>query len=160
LKHLKAEGVPVEGMHALHVLKGQRFETEDAFLQAVEKQLGAEARGQYRSLFLKLGEGAGKFNAVTYEAFLRQLLESITVPIILIEDGASYHRSQTVEQSGVDLGPPTAAPRARPRCPRHAFHPPLELLERLPGAGAQGLIPRRSLSTKSEDGSLYLGHIG
>ena len=29
---------------------------------------------------------------------MRQLLESITVPIILIEDGASYHRSQTVEQ--------------------------------------------------------------
>jgi transposase len=98
LKQLKAEGVPVEGMHALRVLKGQRFETEGAFLQAVEKHLGAEALGQYRSLFLKLGEGAGKFNAVTYEAFLGQLLESITVPIILIEDGASYHRSQTVEQ--------------------------------------------------------------
>jgi transposase len=29
---------------------------------------------------------------------LRQLLERITVPIILIEDGASYHRSQAVEQ--------------------------------------------------------------
>jgi transposase len=98
LKQLKAEGVPVEGMHALRVLQGQRFETEGAFLQAVEKHLGAEALGQYRSLFLKLGEGAGKFNAVTYEAFLGQLLESITVPIILIEDGASYHRSQTVEQ--------------------------------------------------------------
>ena len=97
-KRLKAEGVPVEGMHALRVLKGQRFETEDAFLQAVEKQLGAEALGQYRSLFLKLGEGAGKFNALTYEAFLRQLLEGIAGPIILIEDGASYHRSQTVEQ--------------------------------------------------------------
>jgi transposase len=49
-------------------------------------------------LLLKLSEGAGKFNAVTYEAFLRQLLEQITVPIILIEDGASYHRSQAVEQ--------------------------------------------------------------
>jgi transposase len=98
LKQLKAEGVPAEGVQALGALKGQRFETEDAFLQAVEKHLGAEALGQYRALLLKLGEGAGKFNAVTYEAFLRQLLERITGPIILIEDGASYHRSQAVEQ--------------------------------------------------------------
>ena len=29
---------------------------------------------------------------------MRQLLERITVPIILIEDGASYHRSQAVTQ--------------------------------------------------------------
>ena len=98
LKQLKAEGVPAEGVHALRALKGQRFETESAFLPALEQHLGAEALGQYRALLLKLGEGAGKFNAATYEAFLRQLLESITVPIILIEDGASYHRSQAIEQ--------------------------------------------------------------
>lgn len=98
LKQLKAEGVPVEMVRALSALKGQRFETDDAFLQAVAKCLGAGALGQYRALLLKLGEGAGKFNAATYEAFLRQLLESITAPIILIEDGASYHRSQAVEQ--------------------------------------------------------------
>jgi DDE superfamily endonuclease len=98
LKQLKTEGVPAEGVQALRALKGQRFETEDAFLQALEKHLGAEVLGQYRTLLLKLGEGAGKFNALTYEAFLRQLLERITVPIILIEDGASYHRSQALEQ--------------------------------------------------------------
>src|SRR5213080_458558 len=98
LKQLKAQGVPVEMVRALSALKGQRFETEGAFLQAVEQQLGAEPLGQYHALLLKLGEGAGKFNAATYEVFLRQLLERITVPIILIEDGASYHRSQAVEQ--------------------------------------------------------------
>jgi transposase len=98
LKQLKAEGVPAEEVQALRALKGQRFETEDAFLQAVEKHLDTEVLGQYRTLLLKLGEGAGKFNALTYEAFLRQLLERITVPIILIEDGASYHRSQALEQ--------------------------------------------------------------
>jgi hypothetical protein len=76
--------VPGERVRALSALKGQRFETDDAFLQAVAKCLGAEALGQYRALLLKLGEGAGKFNAATYEAFLRQLLESITAPIILI----------------------------------------------------------------------------
>jgi transposase len=98
LKQLKAEGVPAEGVQALRAMKGQRFETEGAFLQAIEQQLGAAALSQYRALLLKLSEGAGKFNAVTYEAFLRQLLEQVTVPIILIEDGASYHRSQAVEQ--------------------------------------------------------------
>jgi hypothetical protein len=45
-----------------------------------------------------LAKGLASFNAVTYEAFLRQLLERITGPIILIEDGASYPRSQAVEQ--------------------------------------------------------------
>jgi hypothetical protein len=39
------------------------LETDDAFLRAVAKCLGAEALGQYRALFLKLGEGAGKFSA-------------------------------------------------------------------------------------------------
>lgn len=85
-------------MQALHAMKGQRFETQGASLQALEQHLGAEALGQYRARLLKLGAGAGKFNAVTYEAFLRQLLERIAGPIILIEDGASYHRSQAVEQ--------------------------------------------------------------
>jgi transposase len=71
-------------VQALCALKGQRFETDGAFLQVVEQPLGAEALGQY--------------NAATYEAFLRQLLERITGPIILIEYSASYHRSQAVEQ--------------------------------------------------------------
>lgn len=63
LKQLKAEGMPVEMVQALRPLKGQRFETEGAFLQAVEQPRGAEALGQYRALVLKQAEGAGKFNA-------------------------------------------------------------------------------------------------
>jgi hypothetical protein len=86
-------------VQALGALKGQHFETEDAFLQVVEKHLGAEALGQYRApCYWSLAKGLASFNAVTYEAFLRQLLERITGPIILIEDGASYPRSQAVEQ--------------------------------------------------------------
>jgi hypothetical protein len=65
LKQLKAEGVPVEVVQALGTLKGQRFETDGVFLRAVEQCLGAEALGQYRDRLLKLGEGAGKFNATT-----------------------------------------------------------------------------------------------
>jgi transposase len=98
LKQLKAEGVPAEMVHMLGVLKERRFETEGVFLQAVENHLGAEVVCQYRAPLLKLAEGAGKFNAATYEGFLRQLLERITAPISLIEDAASYHRSQAVEQ--------------------------------------------------------------
>jgi len=98
LKQLKAEGVPAAVVQALRPLQGQRFETDGAFLQAVEQSLGVAALGPYRTLLLKQAEGAGKFNAATYEAFLRQLLVQITVPILLIEDGAPYHRSQGVEQ--------------------------------------------------------------
>lgn len=98
LKQLKTEGMSAEVVRTLSALKGQRFETDGAFLQAVEQCLGAGALGQYGARLLKLTEGAGKFNAATYEAFLRQLLAQITVPIILIEDGASYHRSQAVTQ--------------------------------------------------------------
>lgn len=98
LKQLKTEGVPAEVVQALGALKEQRFETEGAFQQALEQCLGAAARGRYGARLLKLGEGAGKFNAVTYKAFLGQLLAQISVPILLIEDGAPYHRSQAVEQ--------------------------------------------------------------
>jgi transposase len=98
LKQLKTEGMPAEVVRTLSALKGQRFETDGAFLQAVEQCLGAGVLGQYGARLLKLTEGAGKFNAAPYEAFLRQLLAQITVPIILIEDGASYHRSQAVTQ--------------------------------------------------------------
>lgn len=93
LKQFKTEGAPAEVVQALRALKEQRFETEGAFQQALEQCLGAAALGRYRARLLKLGEGAGKFNAVTYKAFLRQLLAQIGVPIILIEDCAPYHRS-------------------------------------------------------------------
>jgi Winged helix-turn helix len=65
LKQLKTEGMPAEVVRTLSALKGQRFETDGAFLQAVEQCLGAGALGQYGARLLKLTEGAGKFNAAT-----------------------------------------------------------------------------------------------
>jgi hypothetical protein len=41
LKQLKTEGMPAEVVRTLSALKGQRFETDSAFLQAVEQCLGA-----------------------------------------------------------------------------------------------------------------------
>jgi transposase len=66
LKRLKTEGVPAaEVVRTLSALKGQRFETDSAFLQVVEQCLGAGALGQYGARLLKLTEGTGKFNAAT-----------------------------------------------------------------------------------------------
>jgi hypothetical protein len=61
LEAAQGRGMPRggEGVQALRALEGQRFETEGAFLQAVEKQLGAEALGQYRALLLKRSRRGG-----------------------------------------------------------------------------------------------------
>jgi hypothetical protein len=53
LRQLKTEGMPAEVVRTLSALKGQRFETEGAFLQAVEQCLGAGALGQYGARLLK-----------------------------------------------------------------------------------------------------------
>ena len=39
-----------------------------------------------------------KFNGDSYLDFLQQVLDSYSIPVILIEDGASYHRSALVNQ--------------------------------------------------------------
>ena len=40
----------------------------------------------------------GKFNGESYKGFLKQVIEKYSCPIFLIEDGASYHRSKTVNE--------------------------------------------------------------
>lgn len=45
-----------------------------------------------------MAEGSGRFNSASYVEFLKQLLAQFDTPIILIEDGAPYHRSQEVKQ--------------------------------------------------------------
>jgi len=42
-------------------------------------------------------ECEGKFNGESYIIFLKQLMMNFSCPIILIEDGAPYHRSQIVK---------------------------------------------------------------
>lgn len=43
-------------------------------------------------------ETSEKFNGASYIEFLQQLLKRYSIPIILIEDGAPYHRSAMVKQ--------------------------------------------------------------
>ena len=40
----------------------------------------------------------GKFNGESYTEFLKQILNKYSCPVILIEDGASYHRSKVVKE--------------------------------------------------------------
>ena len=44
-----------------------------------------------------------KFNSDSYLQFLRHLLDSSSAPIILIEDGAPYHRSSQVKEFQQDM---------------------------------------------------------
>ena len=53
---------------------------------------------RHQDTFLKYAEAAGKFTGEGYVAFLKQLLEHFSSPVILIEDGASYHRSKVVKR--------------------------------------------------------------
>jgi transposase len=48
-------------------------------------------------LLQSAAEGTGRFNGAGYVEFLKQLLARFDAPIILIEDGAPYHRSHEVK---------------------------------------------------------------
>ena len=96
-KQLKADGVPVEIIAQLTPLKGLRYPTQERFQQAVAAILGTAAR-QYQGPLQAAAEGPGRFNGAGYVAFLQQLLARFDAPIILIEDGAPYHRSREVKQ--------------------------------------------------------------
>lgn len=41
---------------------------------------------------------SGRFNSASYQAFLEQVLEQTTQPIILMQDGARYHTSKAMQQ--------------------------------------------------------------
>jgi transposase len=97
-KHLKAVGVPKDVVVRLLALKNIRYPSQEHFSQALDAVLGPTLRTQYQALLRQAGEGAGKFTGATYIAFLEQLLEQFSAPLILIEDGAPYHRSKEVKQ--------------------------------------------------------------
>jgi transposase len=97
-KHLRAAGVPKDVVVPLLALKNVRYPSREHFSQALDEVLGPMLRTQYQTLLSQAGEGAGKFTGTTYIAFLEQLLEQFSAPLILIEDGAPYHRSKEVKQ--------------------------------------------------------------
>jgi transposase len=97
-KRLQADGVPAEVVAQLASLKGLCYPTPERFDQALDEAIGADCRAQYQHRLHAAAEGTGRFNSAGYVAFLEQLLAQFDAPILLIEDGAAYHRSREVQQ--------------------------------------------------------------
>jgi transposase len=98
LKQLKEEGIPEELLTPLKELKNEKYKTKEEYLQALTEVLGEQEANKNQSVLLKHAETAGRFNGATYVEFLKQIIETSSSPIILIEDGAPYHRSQVVKE--------------------------------------------------------------
>ncbi len=98
LKQLKEEGIPKELLTPLKELKNEKYKTKEEYLQALTEVLGEQEANKNQSVLLKHAEIAGRFNGATYVEFLKQIIETSSSPIILIEDGAPYHRSQVVKE--------------------------------------------------------------
>ncbi len=90
--------MPAEILAQLSVLKGHHYASQSLFIQALHQAIGPMRTAQYQPLLLNAAEGVGKFNSDSYIEFLTQLLDQIAKPIILIQDGAPYHRSKVVKQ--------------------------------------------------------------
>ena len=99
LRELKAAGLPTAVLNALKPLKQQVYKTLETLMQALEQQLGSAATKQHQSLILEKTQATGRFNKEGYIEFLQQLLaEYKEQPIILVEDGAPYHRAVLVKE--------------------------------------------------------------
>jgi len=96
LKSLKEEGVPAELISALRTLKNQQYPTQNLFLAALQSVAGERSVVEYQEVILKHAETSGKFNGDSYKEFLQQLLNHYKGNIILIEDGAPYHKRADV----------------------------------------------------------------
>jgi len=98
LKQLKEEGVPEELLAQLKELKNEKYKTKEEYLKALTEVLGEQEANKNRSVLLKHAETAGRFNGATYVEFLKQIIETSSSHIILVEDGAPYHGSQVVKE--------------------------------------------------------------
>jgi len=97
LKQLKADGLPKDILVSLKDIKKEKYSTQTLFLTALQKCIGVSLAQHHQEKILACTESAGKFNGETYVEFLGQLLDHYTCPVILIEDGAPYHRSAVVK---------------------------------------------------------------
>jgi transposase len=97
-KHLKAASVAEAVVAQLRAMKNISYPSQKAFIRALDEGIGAALRTQYHDSIMKAAEEAGKFTGASYIDFLTQLFEHINAPIILIHDGAPYHRSLKVQQ--------------------------------------------------------------
>ncbi len=97
LKELKKAGVPDDLIAQLKSLKDEQFKTLSDFTERLESALGKETAARYQSVILKHSEAAGRFNKEGYIEFLKQVMEHFNGNIILIEDGAPYHKAGLVQ---------------------------------------------------------------
>jgi transposase len=95
---LKKAGMPLTDVKDLKAaLNKEVYRTKEDFFSAVEACLDIDKFQCYQSDILRLAEAAGRFNGESYVEFLKQLLDTYNKPIILIEDGAPYHKSKVVK---------------------------------------------------------------
>ena len=98
LKLLKEEGVPAELLAVLKTLKNEKFPTQTLFMERLNNIAGEELIIKYKDVVLKHTEESGKFNGDSYIEFLNRILEHYEGNVILIEDGAAYHRRADVTE--------------------------------------------------------------
>lgn len=96
LKLLKAEGMPAELLSILSTLKNEQYPTQSLFLTAIKSVADENMLAEYQEVILRCAETSGKFNGDSYKEFLQQLLNHYSGSIILIEDGAPYHKRADV----------------------------------------------------------------
>ena len=97
-RDLKRAGLPSELCEQLKPLKDKTFKTQSAFLKQLQATLGQAETARYQSLILKHTEVAGRFNKEGYVEFLKQVLNHFESNVILIEDGAPYHKASLVKE--------------------------------------------------------------
>lgn len=92
LKLLKQEGLPADLLLALKTLKNEQYRTKPLFIAGLKTVLDEKLIIKYQEIILKHTETSGRFNGDSYIEFLKQILEHYKGNVILIEDGASYHK--------------------------------------------------------------------
>ena len=126
LRELKSAGLPSHLHTLLKPLKDEAFKTRDSFIQRLEDILGKENTPLHQVLIMKHTETAGHFNQEGYIAFLKGVMEHFKGSnIILIEDGAPYHKAGKVS----DFVTGTQGQLVMERLP--AFSPDLNPIEKL-----------------------------
>ncbi len=96
-KQLIEDGVCVEQVNKIKVLKNVKYENKDAYLNALEELIGKDDVKKHEPIWLKYTETAGKFNGENYVKFLQKLIDESDSKVILVEDGAPYHGSNVVK---------------------------------------------------------------
>ncbi len=92
LRLLKDEELPAELLNTLKTLKNERYQTETDFISALKNVAKEDLMLKYQSIILKCAETSGRFNGSSYLEFLNQILSHYEGNVILVEDGAPYHK--------------------------------------------------------------------